>query len=221
MLADWLARHRSPVSTVALPCSSNRALTALLEGQVHAAGVHLRDIKNGEYNLAPVHKMVGKRPASVISFGMWELGLATAAGNPLGIKSFGDMARPKLRIANREPGSGARAALDEELKKLSIKTDRIAGYQNDFGGHLEVAAAIAGDHADTGVTIRVAAVVYGLGFVAIREERYDLVVLEHEMKSAPVVAMLEALNSRRFASEVSQLCGYDTTSMGRVAAHLN
>jgi hypothetical protein len=41
------------------------------------------------------------------------------------------------------------------------------------------------------------------------------------MDSAPVVAMLDALNSRRFAREVSQLCGYDTTQMGQVVARIN
>jgi molybdate-binding protein len=52
-------------------------------------------------------------------------------------------------------------------------------------------------------------------------ERYDLVIPATEMDSAPLVAMLDALNSRRFAREVSQLCGYDTTQMGQVVAHIN
>jgi molybdate-binding protein len=32
----------------------------------------------------------------------------------------------------------------------------------------------------------------------------------------PVKAMLEALNSRRFAREINQLCAYDTEQMGKV-----
>jgi molybdopterin molybdotransferase/putative molybdopterin biosynthesis protein len=221
ILTDWLARHRSPISAISLPCSSGRALRNVVDGQVHAAGVHLRDAKNGEYNSVSVHRALGKRRATVIGFGRWELGLALASGNPLGIRGFSDMARPKMRIANREPGSGARATLDEELKDLGLSPDRIAGYRDEFGGHLEVAGAIAGGQADVAVTIRVAAEIYRLAFVPIREERYDLVILEREMTSAPVIAMLDALNSRRFAREVSQLCGYDTTQMGQVAAHIN
>jgi len=68
------------------------------------------------------------------------------------------------------------------------------------------------------VTIRVAAEAYGLAFIAIREERYDLVVLEDESGLSPVKAMLEALNSRRFAREINQLCAYDTDQMGKVIA---
>jgi putative molybdopterin biosynthesis protein len=221
ILADWLARARSPIAAISLACSSKRALAALLAGRVHAAGVHLRDARNGEYNLSPVRRALGKRHAALIHFGQWELGLATAANNPLKISGFGDLERPRLRIVNRELGSGARAALDEDLTKLGLKAKWIAGYRNELGGHLEVAAAIASGQADAGVTIRVAAQAYGLDFVPIRVERYELVIPVREMDSAPVVAMLDALNSRRFAREVSQLCGYDTTQMGQVVARIN
>jgi molybdate-binding protein len=221
ILADWLARARSPVATSSLACASEQALATLLAGRVHAAGVHLRDARNGEYNLSPVRAAIGKRRATLIHFGQWELGLATAANNPLKIVGFSDLERPKLRIVNREQGSGARAALDEELARLGLNADRIAGYKNELGGHLEVAAAIASGQADLAVTIRVAAEAYGLDFISIRVERYDLVIPGREMDCAPVVAMLDALNSRRFAGEVSQLCGYDTTQMGQVVARIN
>jgi len=223
ILADWLARARSPVAAISLACSSKRALAALLAGRVHAAGMHLRDARNGEYNLSPVRHAFGKRhaPVILIHFGQWELGLATAANNPQKISGFSDLERPRLRIVNRELGSGARAALDEDLGKLGLKANRIAGYRDELGGHLEVAAAIASGRADVGVTIRVAAQAYGLDFVPTRVERYDLVIPRREMDFAPVVEMLDALNSRRFAREVSQLCGYDTTQMGQVVARIN
>ncbi len=220
ILADWLARRRSPVCAVALSCSSSRALAALVEGRAHAAGVHLRDPQTGEYNLASVRRALGHRPSLLVNFARWELGLVTAAGNRLKICGFADLARPGLRIVNREGGSGARSALDEALGELGLHRDRIHGYKRELAGHLEVAAAIAAGEADVGVTIRVAADVYGLGFIPLREERYDLVIVERESASQPIKAMLEALNSRRFAREVSQLCAYDTNQMGKVIARV-
>ncbi len=38
--------------------------------------------------------------------------------------------------------------------------------------------------------------------------------METEVESAPIMAMLDALNSRRFAREVRQLCAYHTSQMG-------
>jgi putative molybdopterin biosynthesis protein len=221
ILADWLARRRSPVSAVALSCSSKMALDALLKGQVHAAGVHIRDPHSEEYNLAPVRRALREKPAVLVNFARWELGLATASGNPLGIEGFADFIRCNVRIVNRESGSGARAAMDEALKSLEIPASKITGYEREVAGHLEVASAIAGNEANVGVTIRVAAEAYGLQFIPIREERYDLVILQRDIDSTPVKAMLEALNSSRLAAEISQLCAYGTERMGQVVARLN
>jgi molybdate-binding protein len=190
----------------------------LAKGAVHVAGVHLRDPKSGEYNLKSVRDAIGRRPLVVVNFAGWELGLGVTARNPLGVRGFADLVRPQLRIVNREIGSGARLALDEALNELGLRSQRIKGYTRELPGHLEIAEAIASGQADAGVTIRVAAEAYGLAFIAIREERYDLVVLEDESGLSPVKAMLEALNSRRFAREINQLCAYDTDQMGKVIA---
>jgi putative molybdopterin biosynthesis protein len=218
ILADWLARRRSPVTAVALRCSSSKALVMLSKGGVHVAGVHLRDPKSGEYNLKSVHDAIGRRPSVVVNFARWELGLAVSARNPLQIRGFADLVRPQIRIVNREIGSGARLAVDEALKELGLLSQRIKGYKRELPGHLEIAEAIASEQADAGVTIRVAAEAYGLSFIPLREERYDLVVLEDESVLGPVKAMLDALNSRRFAREINQLCAYDTNQMGKVIA---
>ncbi len=218
ILADWLARRRSPVTAVALRCSSSKALTMLAKGGVHVAGVHLRDPKSGEYNLKSVRDAIGRRPLMLVNFARWELGLAVTARNPLGIRGVADLVRPQIKIVNRETGSGARLAFDEALKELELQSQRIKGYAHELPGHLEIAEAIASAQADAGVTIRVAAEAYGLAFIPLREERYDLVVLENESGLGPVKAMFEALNSRRFAREINQLCAYDTDQMGKVIA---
>jgi putative molybdopterin biosynthesis protein len=216
ILADWLARRRSPVTAVALRCSSSKALAMLAKGSVHIAGVHLRDPKSGEYNLKSVRDAIGRRPLVMVHFACWELGLAVTARNPFGIRDVADLMRPQIRIVNREVGSGARLALDEALKELGLQNQRIKGYTRELPGHLEIAEAIASAQAEAGVTIRVAAEAYGLTFIPLREERYDLVILENESGLGPVKAMLEALNSRRFAREINQLCAYNTDQMGKV-----
>jgi putative molybdopterin biosynthesis protein len=221
ILADWLVRHRAPVSAIALPCSSRRALAMLIEGRSHAAGVHLKDPGSDGYNLAYTRTALSHRAATVVAFTRWELGLATAVGDRLGIRNVADLARRGVRLANRDVGAGARAFLDEALAELGIHGKRIEGYDLEVGGHLEVAAAILAGHANVGVTIRLAADTYGLPFIPMREERYDLVILDRDLDSTPIQAMLDALHSRRFASEVSQFCAYDTSQMGRTLARID
>jgi putative molybdopterin biosynthesis protein len=221
LLADWMTRHHSPARLVPVPCSSRRALDALVKRFAHVAGVHLRDADADSYNLQSVRRAVGRQPAIVVTFARWEVGLAVRIGNPFSISTIADLMQPRLRIANREPGSGARALLDSGLKQAGIRHDRIVGYQSEYGGHLEVASAIASSQADTGVTLRVAADAYDLEFIPLREERYDLVILAADADTPPVKAMLDTLSSGRFAREISQLCGYDTEPMGRVVARIN
>jgi molybdopterin molybdotransferase/putative molybdopterin biosynthesis protein len=221
ILIAWMARAGSQINAVAFPCSSGRALAALADGSIHVAGAHLRDPESGDYNLAPVRTAIGKGRICVVNFARWEVGLVTAEGNPRGIRDFCDLARSDVRIINREQGSGARQALDEALSEAGLRPSLIAGYEDEVAGHLEVAAAVQSGDANAGVTIRVAAEAYGLGFIPLREERYDLAIPEAELESAPVSRMLDALSSRRFAREVEQLCAYDTTRMGEELARID
>lgn len=72
LVADWLVRHRAPLSAIALPCSSNRALAMLTEGRTHAARVHLKDPGSNEYNFVPSRAALGRRFATVVGFARWE-----------------------------------------------------------------------------------------------------------------------------------------------------
>jgi putative molybdopterin biosynthesis protein len=213
LLSEWIARNHAPASVVPIACGSADALAALAGGRAHIAGLHLRDPRSGDYNLAAVRRALGRR-AVMVRFARWEIGLAIAPGNPRGIRAVADLARRGTRIVNRERGAGARATLDDALREAGVAPGSIAGYAREVRGHLEVAAAIAAGQADAGVTIRVAADAYGLGFVPIRDERYDIAIAGREIDSPAVAAVLDALGSGRFAREVAELCGYDTREMG-------
>ena len=216
ILRDYLSRRQPPIAVAAIPGSSRDALAAVTQGVAHAAGVHLRDPESGEYNLVAARAAFGTRHFRIINFARWELGLATrAADTP--VKALEDLTRRSLKIINREVGAGARQVLDEALAADGLKGSQLQGYDHLASGHLEVAAAIASGAADAGVTIRLAARLFGLSFTAWREERYDLVIPEDDYHSIPVRNLLEALNTRTLAHEISQLCSYDTTQMGTVA----
>lgn len=215
ILRDYLVRRRHSIEVIAIPSSSRNALEMAATGGAHVAGVHLRDPKTGEYNLTAAGAAFGRNRFRVVNFARWELGLATRVGEG-GVHDVEDLTKRSVRLINREPGSGARFALDEALILRGIRAERIHGYDKLASGHLEVAAAIAEGVADAGVTIRLAADLYNLEFQPWREERYDLVIPANEFESAPVRSLMEALNSRALAQEISGLCAYDTSQMGQV-----
>jgi putative molybdopterin biosynthesis protein len=110
--------------------------------------------------------------------------------------------------------------LDETLAEIGVEPGQLTGYQSELAGHLEVAEEIAAGRADAGLTLRVAADAFGLSFTTLREERYDLVIPRRETQSPAVKALLEALSSSRLAAEVSRLCYYDTSEMGKVLTEI-
>jgi putative molybdopterin biosynthesis protein len=220
LIADWFARERRAETAIALSQSSTAALSALSAGHIHAAGVHLRDAQAAD-NLTPVTRLLERREAVIlVHFAEWELGLAVAANNPMGVKGLADLARKGLRLINREEGAAARMMLDNTLSELGLDCNGILGYRDEAPGHLAVAATIAASWADVGLTLRVAADAYALHFIPLRAERYELVIPESEVATPPVQALLATLNSGRFAREVRSLCGYDTTRMGEIVAHI-
>ena len=55
-------------------------------------------------------------------------GIIVAAGNPLGLVSIADLARPALRYVNRPRGSGTRSLLDLLLARHAIGEHDVTGY---------------------------------------------------------------------------------------------
>jgi putative molybdopterin biosynthesis protein len=215
-LAASEIRAADPGATLA---SSNvgslGGLVALRDGLCHVAGSHLLDPETGEYTLPYIDRVLGDRDVAVVRLVHREQGLIVAAGNPLGIAGVEDLARPELRYVNRQRGAGTRVLLDHELSTRGIGPEAVSGYTREEHTHLAVAAAIAAGRVDTGLGVLAAARAFGLGFVPVTREPYDL-VLATETLDDPVTAPLWALLADgRFRAAVEALGGYGTGEMGR------
>jgi putative molybdopterin biosynthesis protein len=120
-----------------------------------------------------------------------------------------------MRYVNRQRGAGTRVLLDHELTRREIDPQQIDGYAREEHTHLAVAAAVAADRADCGLGVLAAARAFGLDFVPVAKEPYDLVLERAELESELVAPLWELLASAEFRAEVDGLGGYDTTEMGR------
>jgi putative molybdopterin biosynthesis protein len=190
-------------------------LIALRDGLCHLAGSHLLDSESGEYTLPYVDTVLAGREIVVVRLVHREQGLLVAPGNPLWLRGIADLARPGLRYVNRQRGAGTRVLLDYELARANIDPATIDGYAREEPTHLAVAAAIAAERADCGMGVRAAARAFGLDFVPITREPYDL-VLERETLEHPLLEPLwQLLGSTAFRSAVEELGGYDTAEMGQ------
>ena len=215
-LAASALRAEDPLVTLA---SSNvgslGGLVALRDGLCHLAGSHLLDPATGEYTLPYLDRILGGTGVAVVRLLHRDQGLMVAAGNPLGLAGIEDLAQPGVRYINRQRGAGTRVLLDYELGRRDISPDAIDGYAREEPTHLAVAAAIAAGRGDAGLGIMSAARAFGLGFVPVTREPYDLVVAADAMDGPLLAPLWALLRSDRFQAAVTDLGGYSTKEMGR------
>lgn len=189
-------------------------LLALLHGEALLAGAHILDEASGEYNLPILQRLFVGQPLRVVTLAEREQGLIVGPGNPLGISRLEDLARPGVRFSNRQLGSGTRTLLDYHLRRAQVDPQDIAGYGTTAPTHMAVAAAVAEGRADAGLGLVAAARAYGLGFVPLARERYDLVVPEAARDCAQVSLLLGIMARPEFRAMVEELGGYDTSQTG-------
>ena len=215
-LAASALRAEDPLVTLA---SSNvgslGGLVAIRDGLCHIAGSHLLDPASGEYTLPYLDRILPGAGVSVVRLVHRDQGLIVAAGNPLGLAGIGDLTRADVRYVNRQRGAGTRVLLDHELGQRGISPGDIDGYAREEPTHLAVAAAIAAGRGDAGLGIMAAARAFGLDFVPVTREPYDLVVAADAMDSPLLAPLWALLHSDRFQAAVTELGGYSTKEMGR------
>ena len=208
----------SGVEVVSAAASSKLALAWLKEGKVHIAGSHLEDPKTGEFNLPFIRREFPNGDFSVVTFARWEEGLVVDSGNPKGIRKVEDLARKNVRFVNREPGSGSRALLDQLLAKSGVDAHRIHGYDRVAYGHLAAAYCVVSKEADVCLATRSAAKTFGLDFVPLHSERYDLVMRKRTADLPAVQAFMDVLQRATLRRKLEVLAGYDTSETGTVIA---
>ncbi len=212
-----LAHHlqSAGVELVLAHRNSSQSLKLLKEGCVHIAGTHLRDESSGESNLPEIGRMFPRNSVAVVTFAVWEEGIVTAAGNPKGIKDIEDLARRDVTIVNREKGAGSRALLDSHLKRLKVEPKNVRGYDTVAAGHLQAAWQVQTGQADACIATRAAARVFGLGFIPLVSERYDLAIRRQNLEMPAIQALLDTLNRSNYRRELESLGGYDTRAAGQ------
>ena len=210
-LAASLLRARNPLQTlVSGAVGSLSGLVALRDGLCHFSGCHLLDPESGRYTLPWIERVMPGQAVEVIRLVHREQGLIVAAGNPLGIDGLDDL--PRLRYVNRQRGAGTRVLLDHELDKAGIDPATVSGYEREEPTHLAVAAAVAAGRADAGLGVMAAARAFGLDFVPVAREPFDLVMRPGEPAVAPLLALMQDLE---FREQVEAMGGYSTTETGR------
>ncbi|MCE5170893.1 helix-turn-helix transcriptional regulator [Paenibacillus profundus] len=216
LLSKHLERENKSIRPLRSFVGSMEGLIALFHGDAHIVSTHLFDGDTGEYNLPYIRKLLVGLPYMVIHVAARSAGLYVQPGNPKGIASWTDVAKPDIMLVNRERGSGARVLLDEQLRINGLKREVLHGYGNEETTHLAVAGQVGSGQADVGVGIEKVAYAVGIDFVPLMQEQVDLVVLKQPEHMPWIDILLQVLRSAAYREELMAIRGYDTSRTGEI-----
>jgi putative molybdopterin biosynthesis protein len=195
---------------------STDGLKALNMGYTDIAWSHLFDPKSGEYNVPflPVY-LTNVKPV-VVNLFRRDLGFVVAPENPLHLHGFEDLTQKKVRLINRQKGSGTRILLDHHLKRLRIPPSKINGYEKEVYTHFEVGLSILSREADAGIATIAVSKLLGLPFIPVTRERFDMILDQSTFFEKGIQAFIEILNSPEFRNRVERLGSYDFKNSGKI-----
>ncbi len=207
ILADRLNARSGPGRFLWFPRSNRDALRALETRRTHVAGLHAPEAS----------RTAAPSGTWRVSLGRWEAGLVVRRGREGAargvVRTLADLANPKVRLVAREEGAGVQRLLEALLRRERLPLSIARSPHLVARGHLDVARAVAIGAGDAGVATRDAALAFGLDFVALAEERVDLVLPKRAEDDPRLARMLDVLASAELRREL-EAAGYDTRGTG-------
>ncbi len=191
-------------------------IAAVGRGQAHLAGVHLFDPETEEYNWPYIKKLLPGHKLHLLNLAYRMQGWIVPRGNPDGIEAIEQLADLKLSFINRQKGAGTRLLFDHLLREANLSSDQIYGYKREEHTHLNIAAAVAAGTARIGLGIMPAARAFGLDFIPLIEERYDLLISDAFYNSPEFKILLDIINDPQFQKQVEAMGGYSLRNAGRI-----
>jgi molybdate transport repressor ModE-like protein len=202
----WLARHGIAIAFH----GSEDAIALYVEGRVDIAGFHVAVEARLRHGGADDPLLARLDPArdAILPFVVRTQGLILPRGNPANVHTLADVASKRLRLVNRQPGSGTRVALERLLARARIGHEAIVGWTREEFTHAAVAATVAAGEADVGFGIRAAAAQLGLAFVPLAVERYAFVCRRGDLAEPRLRAFRRLIASEAVRKVVAPLPGY-------------
>jgi len=216
VLRDMIKTRYPAMDLVSAHVGSLSGILAMQKGIVDLATTHILDEREKVYNIPAVRRYLEGKAVLLVHVAKRIQGLLLAKGNPKAIKGVADLCRKDVRFVNRQSGSGTRILLDMMLEAEGIDRRSIRGYDREEATHTAAAILVREGIADTGLAIYAVSAIFGLDFIPLAEEDYDLLVTREFSEDERFGRLMELLTSPEFRERLDRLGGYRTEETGRI-----
>lgn len=202
-LLDWALRQ-SRCGLATYFDGSLDGLQRFRDGEGIATGLHLHDGATGEWNVPQVAEACAGQNAVLVPWARRTRGLI--AGRDTGaIDSLTDLAG--RRMVSRQPESGTDRLFHALLSKAGIAAEEITFTETARSEH-DAAQAVAEGRADAAFGLEALAQPFGLDFVPVIEERFDLLVDRKAWFDPPMRTLMAFCDGEAFRARAAGLAGY-------------
>jgi len=211
-LLEWaLRRSRSGIASFL--DGALDGLDRARRGDCMAAGLHVPEA-GGEWNVGAVGAAFAHEPWVLVEWVKRRRGLLLA---PDLLREPTRLAETRgLRFQARQPEAGSQLVLTTLLAAENMTPADLRFVDGCERSETDLAAAIALGRAEVGLGIEAAARQYGLRFVPLIEERFDLLVARKAWFDPPFQTFWRFCREPEFAEKAHALGGYDLSGLGTV-----
>lgn len=207
-LLEWALRQ-SRCGLATFLDGSTDGVTKFCAGEGIATGLHLHDSETGDWNVPTVSGLCAGLDVVLITWAIRARGIVVAGDKSQAIKAVADLAGKK--IATRSPQAGT-ATFFEHVTRDVPEMTKVGPYHSEQDAVLAVSEGAA----DATLGLETVARQFGLGFVPVVDERFDLLVDRKAYFEAPMQTLLAFCQSEDFRKRAATLGGYDLSDLGKV-----
>lgn len=181
-----------------------------------ATGLHVFDPATEDWNVPAVRARFAHQRVVLIEWAWRERGLIVAPKNEKRISAIADL--KGKRVVPRQPEAGSHGLLMHLLDKAGLGSKGVS-FAAPARSETDAAVAVHEGAADAAFGLKGLARQYGLGFVPLIKERFDLLVDRRAWFEPPLQKFLDFCRTEDFLARASKQHGYDAAGFGRV--HFN
>lgn len=211
-LLDWALRQ-SRCGLATFFDGSLDGLTRFRAGEGVAAGIHVRDRESGDWNVPKASSIFAGQPVVLVGWAARRRGLVVPQGQERQIRGFGDL--NGRRVAPRQPESGTDRLFHDLLAQAGVDAGGIA-FTDVARSEQDAVLAVSQGTADAAFGLEALARQFGLGFVPVIEERFDLLVDRRGWFEPPMQRLLAFCHDAPFRARADGFAGYDISGLGAV-----
>ncbi|RSK31507.1 helix-turn-helix domain-containing protein [Rhodovulum iodosum] len=211
-LLDWAIRQsRCGLATRFDGSLDGLSRFAAAEGV--ASGLHIRDAASGEWNLPRVAAACADQNAVLVAWARRRKGLVVRPEDKGRIGSIADLVG--RTVVPRPPETGTQAMLEDLLAAECLDPADLS-FCESAPTEDDAVRAVAQGGAEIAFGLESGARLFGLHFVPVVEERFDLLVDRAAWFEPPLQRLLAFCGTDSFRAHAAATPGYDISELGTV-----